>query len=115
MVVVEKMKQVLGDDHPHTLTSIAHLAVIYKNQGHWEDAETLQMMVMEKSKQVLGDDHPDTLISMKNLAIIYRKQGYLKDAEALEVVLIEKRKQDFERPLSQRGACNESIKLQGQS
>ena len=68
MVVMEKTKQVLEDDHPDTLTSIANLASTYRNQGHWKEAETLDVVVMEKRKQVLGDDHPDTLASVANLA-----------------------------------------------
>ena len=65
---MEKMKQVLGDNHPDTLMSMANLASTYRNQGHWKEAEMLQVVVMEKRKQVLGDDHPDTLTSMANLA-----------------------------------------------
>ena len=55
---MEKTKQVLGDDHPDTLTSMANLACTYRNQGRWKEAETLDVVVMEKRKQVLGDDHP---------------------------------------------------------
>jgi hypothetical protein len=36
---MEKRKQVLGDDHPDTLTSMANLAATYSNQGRWKDAE----------------------------------------------------------------------------
>jgi len=32
-VVLEKRKQVLGDDHPDTLLSMANLACTYGNQG----------------------------------------------------------------------------------
>jgi len=71
VVVMEKRKQVLGDDHPDTLTSMANLASTYRKQGHWKEAETLEVVVMEKRKQVLGDDHPDTLASMANLASTY--------------------------------------------
>ena len=33
VVVMEKRKQVLGDDHPDTLTSMANLAFTYRKQG----------------------------------------------------------------------------------
>jgi hypothetical protein len=46
---MEKRKQVLGDDHPDTLTSMANLASTYRNLGRWKEAETLQVVVMEKS------------------------------------------------------------------
>ena len=93
VVVMEKRKQVLGDDHPDTLKSMANLASTYRNQGRWKEAETLQVVVMEKRKQVLGDDHPDTLTSMANLASTYRNQGCWKEAGTLQAVVMEKRKQ----------------------
>ena len=51
VVVMEKRKQVLGDDHPDTLTSMGNLANTYRNQGHWKDAEALQVVVMEKDRK----------------------------------------------------------------
>jgi hypothetical protein len=75
VVVMEKRKQVLGDDHPDTLTSMANLASTYRNRGRWKEAETLEVVVMEKRKQVLGDYRPSTLTSVVNLASMYRKQG----------------------------------------
>jgi UDP-2,3-diacylglucosamine pyrophosphatase LpxH len=90
---MEKRKQMLGDDHSDTLTSMANLASTYWNQGRWEEAETLEVVVMKKRKQVLGDDHPDTLTSMENLASTYWNQGRWKEAEMLEMMVIEKTKQ----------------------
>ncbi|KAF9486036.1 hypothetical protein BDN70DRAFT_767836, partial [Pholiota conissans] len=54
-------------------------------QGHWKEAEELEVEMIEKFKQVLGDNHPRTLMSMANLASIYWNQGYWKKAEKLEV------------------------------
>ncbi|KAJ7694259.1 hypothetical protein B0H14DRAFT_2651109 [Mycena olivaceomarginata] len=92
LVVMEKRKHVLGEEHPDTLTSMANLAATYWNQGHWKDAEALEVVVMEKRKHVLGEEHPDTLTSMANLAATYRHQGRWKDAEVLEVMVMEKSK-----------------------
>ena len=91
MVVMEKTKQVLGDDDPDTLMSMGNIASTYWNQGRWKEAETLDVVVMEKRKQVLGDDHPDTLTSMANLASTYWDLGRWKEAETLEVVVMVKR------------------------
>jgi hypothetical protein len=41
MVVTEKMKRLLGDSHPDTLTSMSNLASTYRNQGRWNDAVVL--------------------------------------------------------------------------
>jgi hypothetical protein len=43
--------RVLGEEHPDTLTSIANLASTYWNQGHWNDAEGLDVAVKETSKR----------------------------------------------------------------
>jgi hypothetical protein len=39
---MEKRKQLLGEDHPDTLSSMANLAATYRNQGRWKDAEVLE-------------------------------------------------------------------------
>ena len=79
----------LGDDrslHPRPV-SIGNLASMYRNQGRWKAAETLEVVVMEKTKQVLGDDPSDTLTNMANLASTYWNQGRWKEAETLDVVV----------------------------
>jgi hypothetical protein len=75
VVVVEKHKQLLGEEHPDTLLSMANLAATHWNQGHWKEAELLQVVVVEKRKQLLGEEHPDTLTSMASLAATYQSQG----------------------------------------
>jgi len=92
VLVMEKKKHLLGEEHPHTLTSMANLAATYRNQGKWKEAEALEVLVMEKRKHLLGEEHPDTLSSMTNLAATYRNQGKWKEAEALEVLVMEKSK-----------------------
>ncbi|KAE8413588.1 purine and uridine phosphorylase [Aspergillus pseudocaelatus] len=86
--VIETRKQVLGPEHPDTLTSMADLALTYQYQGQWKVAEKLGVQVMETRKQVLGPEHPDTLTntltSMSNLASIYWNQGRWKEAEELQ-------------------------------
>jgi hypothetical protein len=61
VLVMETRKQVLGEEHPPTLTSMTNLALTYWNQGRWKEAEVLEILVMETRKQVLGEEHPDTL------------------------------------------------------
>ncbi|KAL4751018.1 hypothetical protein BDW72DRAFT_193288 [Aspergillus terricola var. indicus] len=91
--VMETRKQVLGPEHPDTLTSMANLASTYWNQGRWKEAEELLVQVTETRKGVLGPEHPSTLTSMANLASTYRNQGQWKEAEELEVQVVETWKQ----------------------
>jgi hypothetical protein len=60
-----------------------NIALAYKEQGKWKEAEALDVVVMEKRKHGLREQHPDTLRSMANLAGTYRNQGRWKEAEAL--------------------------------
>jgi len=75
VVVVEKRKHLLGEEHPETPAAIGNLAFIYWNQRKWKEAETLQVMVMEKTKYLLGEEHPNTLTAMESLASTYWNQG----------------------------------------
>ncbi|PCD20339.1 hypothetical protein AU210_016206 [Fusarium oxysporum f. sp. radicis-cucumerinum] len=77
--------EILGEEHPDTLTCMGNLVTIYLNQGRLKEAEELGVDVMKITKRVLGEEHPDTLMSMNNLASTYRKQGRLQEAEELDV------------------------------
>uniref|UniRef100_A0A4E9EIH7 NB-ARC domain-containing protein n=1 Tax=Gibberella zeae TaxID=5518 RepID=A0A4E9EIH7_GIBZA len=90
---VEARKCILGLDHPSTLSSMANLAAIYRNQGRWEEAEKIEVEVMEMSKEKLGPDHPSTLTSMANLASTFWNQGRWEEAEKLDVEVMETSKE----------------------
>jgi tetratricopeptide (TPR) repeat protein len=85
-------RELLGEEHPDTLTSMSNLASTYADQGRWKEAESLEVQVMEARKRVLGEEHPDTLTSMANLALTYSDQGRWKEAESLGVQVMEARK-----------------------
>ncbi|RYP67309.1 hypothetical protein DL771_007327 [Monosporascus sp. 5C6A] len=85
----ELRRELLGEEHPDTLNSMANLASTYLNQGRWEEAESLGVQVMETRKRVLEKEHPDTLTSMSNLASTYWDQGRWKEAESLGVQVID--------------------------
>jgi Tetratricopeptide repeat len=71
---METSKTVLGQEHPHTLSSMNNLALTYLDQECWKEAEELKVQVMEIRKIVLGREHPYTLSSMNNLALTYLDQ-----------------------------------------
>ncbi|KAG2024722.1 hypothetical protein GB937_003420 [Aspergillus fischeri] len=91
--VLKIRNQVLGPEHPKTLTSMAAMVSTYLTQGRWTEAEVLELQVMERSKQALGPEHPRTLLSMANLASSYWNQGRWKEAELLEMQVMERHKQ----------------------
>ncbi|KAJ7854040.1 P-loop containing nucleoside triphosphate hydrolase protein [Mycena olivaceomarginata] len=91
--VLEKQKQVLGDNHPDTLLTMANLANTYSDLGEYQKAKELNATVLEKLKQVLGNNHPDTLLTMSNLAWIYSDLGEHQKAKELNTTVLEKQKQ----------------------
>ncbi|KAK7012641.1 P-loop containing nucleoside triphosphate hydrolase protein, partial [Favolaschia claudopus] len=84
IAICKRREQVLGKEHPLTLTSKANLASTYMNQGKWNDAKTLLTTLLEARQQVLGPKHPDTLISRESLAVAYSKLGQQEEALNLE-------------------------------
>jgi CHAT domain-containing protein/Flp pilus assembly protein TadD len=73
-------KEVLGEKHPGTLTSLSGLAFIYQAIGRLSDALPLYEKAYRLRKEVLGEKHPNTLGSLGNLAGIYQAIGRLSDA-----------------------------------
>ncbi|KAH7343782.1 acyl transferase/acyl hydrolase/lysophospholipase [Rhizoctonia solani] len=88
----EKTEEVLGKDHPDTLTSMNNLANTYGSLGRYEDASALHSEALDVLKRVLGKDHPDTLTSMNNLANTYGSLGRYEDASALHSEALDGRK-----------------------
>ncbi|KAJ5675465.1 hypothetical protein N7462_008362 [Penicillium macrosclerotiorum] len=88
----EQRIKILGLEDEDTLHSTTMLAMTYRLEGAWREAEHLHVQVMETLKAKLGADHPDTLTSMASLAPTYIEQGRWEEAEQLLVQVIEARK-----------------------
>ena len=73
----------MGKDHPDTATSLNNLAVLYRAQGKYAEAEPLYQRALAIYEQQLGQDHPDTASSLNNLAGLYKAQGKYAEAEPL--------------------------------
>lgn len=80
---LELRRKVLGEQHPHTLDSIASLAAAYHYQGQHEKAKACYKEAIELRRQTLGERHPDTLRAMSLLGNVYQSHGQYKEAEAL--------------------------------
>jgi hypothetical protein len=72
---VETLQEVIGKENPTTLSTMANLALIYKSQGQWKEAEALYLHVMEVQARVLGEDDRNVLGTKGNLALLYSMQG----------------------------------------
>jgi serine/threonine protein kinase len=86
---LELRRSQLGEEHPDTLSSMAHLGWLYSVQGRYKEGELLLVKALETQRRVLGEEHPDTLWSMHNLGMLYTDQGRYKEAEPLLVKALE--------------------------
>ena len=77
---VEVIEDVLGPDHPYTLTVRNNLAVAYRSVGRFGEAIELFEQVLAERERVLGADHPDTLKTRDSLAGAYRSVGRFGEA-----------------------------------
>ncbi|KAJ7919409.1 hypothetical protein B0H13DRAFT_2268514 [Mycena leptocephala] len=85
-IVLEKRKQLLGENHPDTLRTMGNLAITYSHLGEHQKAGELNAIVLEKQKQLLGENHPDTLRTMGNLATYTQTWESIKKQENSRVL-----------------------------
>ena len=84
------VEDVLGPDHPYTLTVRNDLALAYKSVGRFGEAIELFEQVLDERKRLLGADHPDTLAVRNNLAGAYCSVGRFGEAiDAGEELLLD--------------------------
>ena len=70
-----RLRRLLGDEHPDTLTSMNNLAGTLWALGDHAGARALYEPTLAALRRLLGDEHPDTLTSMNNLAETLRALG----------------------------------------
>ncbi|WP_329735787.1 CHAT domain-containing protein [Catenibacterium mitsuokai] len=70
-IVYNGRKEVLGENHPDTLSALNNLANFYSYLGDYSKALKMRMLVYNAFKGTLGAKHPDTLGSLVNLANCY--------------------------------------------
>jgi hypothetical protein len=106
----------LGEEHPHTLTSMSSLAATLQAQGDLAGARQPQAHVLGLSRQLLGEKHPHTLTSMNNLAETLREQGDLAGARELheQVLVLRRRLLGEEHPDTLTSMNNLAVTLQAQ-
>jgi tetratricopeptide (TPR) repeat protein len=63
--------------------SLNNLAVLYRAQGRYPEAEPLNQRALAIQEKALGPEHPNTVTNLNNLAELYRAQGRNEEAERL--------------------------------
>jgi len=75
-------ERVLPPDHPDISMSLNNLAVIYKHQGRFDEAEPLFIRALAIRDKAFGQEHPETGVVMHNLAMLYLKERRKLDQAA---------------------------------
>ncbi|KAL5923854.1 hypothetical protein ACKVV7_001947 [Pyricularia oryzae] len=60
-----------------------NLALVFKNQGKYEEAEQIHRKILEFNKKVLGPKNPETFNNINNLASVFDNQGKYEEAEQM--------------------------------
>ena len=81
---LEVAEQNVGPNHPDVAGSLNNLALLYKTQGHYAQAEPLYKRALAIVEKSLGPDHPYVAVSLNNLAGNYRAMNRNDEAEPLE-------------------------------
>jgi tetratricopeptide (TPR) repeat protein len=86
--------------------SLNNLALLYKSQGRYNDAEPLYLQSLDIRKRQLGNYHPDVATSLNNLALLYESQENYLEAENLaqQALVIYQQKLGNEHPSTQNAA-----------
>ena len=76
-------RRALGEEHPATLTAETGLAVVYRWEGRFAEAEPLNIKAVVGSCRVLGEEHRETLLRITSLGILYEEEAKYSEAEPL--------------------------------
>lgn len=73
--VIDSYRNVLGDAHPSTVSSMNSLASVLYWQGRYAEAETILRQTFERSSKVLGEDNPSTLATKNEMGLVLNRLG----------------------------------------
>ena len=76
-------RELLGDNHPKTHTTIIDLGKLYLYQKEYAKSEPLLIEALKLNREIEGNKHPDTAGSLVDLARLYYGQGQYVKAEPL--------------------------------
>ena len=66
--VLETAKRELGENHPHTLASMANLEAIYQNQESSKEVKKLKVSTVKTNKRSFDEVDPEVLEEAKKSA-----------------------------------------------
>jgi tetratricopeptide (TPR) repeat protein len=79
--LVDRYREVFGDDHPYTANSYNDLAYNQHVRGRYAEADQGFHKALAIRRLALGEDHPDTAVGYDNLANNQSARGRYAEAE----------------------------------
>ncbi len=92
---LEIRRELLGEEHPDTLTSIAALGRLHRDMGEYDMARERLEHALDMRRQLLGEDHLDTVESQNDLGSLLSHLAQYEDAEALFRNALDVRKREL--------------------
>ncbi len=74
LVAALKEAENFGPEDPRLAKTLTDLALLYRAQGKYAEAEPLYKRALAIKEKALGPEHPRVAISLNNLAELYRAQ-----------------------------------------
>ncbi len=81
--LVELAEAEFGPKDPRTATALNNLAVSYRAQARYAEAEPIYRCALKIGEKTLGSDHPKVATSLNNLAGLLEETGRVDEAEPL--------------------------------
>eukprot|EP01039_Chlorochromonas_danica_P002515 gene2515-2755_t len=86
LMALEESKALYGEDNVETLAVQDSLAVVYCQQGHFQEAQLLHQQVFAQYSHLLGSKHPLSLASQHNLGVVlFQSRRYCEAAGVFHV------------------------------
>src|SRR5262249_53289477 len=68
-------EKVLGASHARVGQTLNNLAIVYRRQGKYSEAEGLYKRALAINEQALGTSHPNVAWTLNNMAVLYEGRG----------------------------------------
>lgn len=81
MALLKQQAKKLGPEHAITLSTVANIASLLKQQGDGEEAKVMYERALRGREKTLGLTHKDTLQTVLDMALLLRGQGNLSESE----------------------------------
>lgn len=88
--VLAEQAELVGADHPHTLTTAGSYAADLRSLGRYREALAMDERTCPAWAELYGEDHRRAIDAAHNLAISYRLTGKVTDSLRLDITALDR-------------------------